>query len=106
MEHKVTKDDIISFCEPLNENSELLIPKSDSTAQNYKDWFRYNIDKQCRILCIDGRIFEGSLHCIDSSGNIILKDTIIINLNNNETYKVKLTLFGRNKIDKIYLKSK
>ena len=57
-----------------------------------------------RILCTDGRLFEGRFHCIDSDGNIILTFAEWINggYKGTERKNVGLCLFTKKWIKKVY----
>ena len=84
-----------------------MVPKSDGDGKIGQEWLRYNMDKTIRVLCKDGRLFEGKFHCIDSDGNIILKNGEWINggYSGKERKWVGLSLYTKQWITKVYFKT-
>merc|ERR1712228_739730 len=92
--------------EPIKDGSNLLVPKSTTDAKIKQEWIRYNMKSKIRILCIDDRLFEGILHCIDSSDNIILTDAQWINagVDGKQSKAVGLSLYTKKWIQKVYFR--
>ena len=84
-----------------------MIPKSDADDKIGQEWLRFNMDKTIRILCTDDRLFEAIFHCIDSDGNIILKNGEWINggYSGKERKWVGLSLYTKKWISKVYFPS-
>merc|ERR1712154_533529 len=101
---ELTLERFSGHLEPIAQGSTLLVPKAKTEPSVAQDWLRYNMRKTIRILCTDDRLFEGEFHCIDSYGNIILKEGQWINagLDKQQRKKVGLALYTKKWIKKVY----
>lgn len=95
------------FVEPIKEGSSLCVPTANALERDPQigqHWIGLKMQSRIRVLCTDGRLFEGLFHCIDSDGNVILKDGEWVNagLYGTERKPVGLSLYTKKWIDKIY----